>query len=122
MASPNQRTGKVFIRHGGKLLPSMPGAVLRNPAGFERKPVVGNEVYGYTEETMVPEVECELSHGADTSLKELGDINDATCTFECDSGPVYVLSNAWTAKVDELKGGDGKFKLVIHARKITEQK
>jgi len=117
----NQRTGKVYIRHGGKLLNSMPGATLRNPMGNQRNPVVGNQPYGFTEEALVPEVECQISHGADVSLKELYGIVDATCTFECDSGAVFILSNAWTAQVTDLQSQQGQFKLLIHARQCTEQ-
>jgi hypothetical protein len=122
MPSPNQLTGKVFIRVGNQLIPSRAGAILRNAMGSKRNPVVGNEVHGYTEEALAPEIECEVSHGANISLSDLWDLVDTTCTFECDSGATFVLSNAWVADVNELKGGDGTFKLMINAKRCTEQK
>lgn len=119
MASANQRTGQIYVRVGGNLLQSLPGATLKDFAGVKRTPVVGTKVHGFIEETVVPTIECEVSHGADVSVDTLMKIVDATATFECDSGPVYVLANAWVAEASELK--DGKLKVVINAKSCTEQ-
>jgi hypothetical protein len=119
MASANQRTGQVYVRVGGNLLPSLPGATLKDFAGVKRTPVVGTKVHGFMEETLVPTIECEVSHGADVSVDTLMKIVDATATFECDSGPTFVLSNAWVAEASELK--DGKLKVVINAKACVEQ-
>ena len=119
MASANQRTGQVFVRVGGNLLPSLPGATLKDFAGVKRTPVVGTKVHGFTEETLVPTIECEVSHGAELSVDTLMKLTDTTATFECDSGPTFVLANAWVAEASELK--DGKLKVVINAKTCTEQ-
>lgn len=119
MATPNQRTGQVYIRVDGNLLKSMPGAKLTGVAGAKRNAVVGNEVYGFGEEILVPTIECDISHGADVSVQKLFKIVDSTATFECDSGPIFVLSNAWVASVDEL--ADGKLKVMINAKRCVEQ-
>jgi len=119
MPSANQRTGQVYIRVGGELLKSMPGATARGLLGFKRSPVTGTQVHGFMEETVTPEIECEISHGADTSLAKLKAMTDVTATYECDSGVTFVLSNAWVAEADELK--DGKLKVKINALRCVEQ-
>jgi hypothetical protein len=116
----NIRTGKVFIRVGGEQVESLPDATLKDFMGGKRTPVVGNAVYGFTEEVVAPTIECQVAHGPSVSMKRLWDMQDVTAIFECDSGPVFVLSNAWVADVNELKAAGG-FKLVINAKKCTEQ-
>lgn len=118
MANPNQRTGQVYISLNGKQLASLPGAKLRGVVP-KRTSVIGNKVYGYTEEVMSPEIECDISHGPDVSFNELSKLTDTTATFETDSGPTWVLANAWVAEVGDL--GDGKFTLKIAAKTATER-
>lgn len=110
-----QVTGLVYIRVNGKLLRSKEGAKLENFGGKEREEVVGHSVYGYTEKVVAPAVECTLADTADTSLKEIHDITDATLTFETDTGKQYVLSHAWCENALSLsQGGDieVKFKAI----------
>lgn len=99
-----QLTGRVHIRVDGELLATQEGSKLNNPTGTEREAVVGNKVHGYIEKTVVPGVECTLSHSRALSVTRIGAITDATLTFECDTGVVYILSHAWTASVASLEG------------------
>lgn len=103
-----QVTGRVFIKVNGKLLRSKEGAKLVNIGGLERPPVVGNEVYGYTEKVVAPSVECTLVDTADLSLKEIHAIVSATVIFETDTGKTYSIRDAWCESALSLTGGEGE--------------
>jgi hypothetical protein len=98
--------GRATIKFDGRVLLTNKGAKL-NTGGVERKTVEGDVVHGYAEEVKAPFVECEVSVTKDTSLMEYNNITDATVTFECDTGQIYVLRNAWSEKPSEATGGDG---------------
>jgi hypothetical protein len=116
----NQRTGRVFINLGGTLVESLDGAKLSNFQGLERDAVTGSDIFGYKEKVVVPTIEGEIAHGAGISTTDLMSLTDDTATFECDSGPVFILSNGWMAKVTDLTGGEGKFAFTFQAKKCVE--
>lgn len=122
MPSVNQRTGRAFVKVNGNLFETMDGAKLMNIPGFERKPVVGTDVFGFTEGAAAPEIQAEFAHGSGLSVTDLYAIVDGTITFECDSGPVFILRNAWTAKVSDLTGGQGKLGVTFNGKKCEEQR
>lgn len=102
----NKVTGRVFISVNGERMRSKEGAKL-NIGGAEREAVVGDDsIHGYTEKLTAPSIEATFSHMADTDLKKLADLTDASVQFECDTGRVYVLRNAWNAKPPELSKGE----------------
>lgn len=102
-----QRLGKAFIKVDGDLLESMPGAKI-DIGGNKRDPVVGSHtVYGYAEQVQPARVEVEISVGPNTSLAKLRDITDATITFECDTGQVYIVRNAWLSETLTVTEGEG---------------
>lgn len=102
----NQVTGRAYISANGKRLASKEGARL-GLGGVDRTAVTGDGgVLGYQESTVVPFVECTIAHKADTNLKDLQGLTDTSVTFETDTGRVYKLVNAWTAKALELDRGD----------------
>lgn len=103
-----QVTGRVYIKVNGKLLRSKDGAKLSNIGAVERTPVIGHEVYGYVEKTVAPSIECTLADTADLKLKEIHAIVNATCTFETDTGKIYILREAWTESALSLTGGEGE--------------
>lgn len=121
MGSPNQRTGKVYIKINGNLYESMPGAKLTDPMGIERPEVVGTDVFGFTETAKVPTISCEFAHGSGLSLQAVAACVNETITFECDSGPTFILRNAWYASGMELTGGEGKVAAVFKGKKCEEQ-
>lgn len=102
----NQVTGRVFVSLNGARLASKEGAKL-GFGGVDREAVHGDGgVLGYSEKTAVPFIECTIAHKGDTSLKDLSAITDASITFESDTGKVYILRNAWSAKSIELDKGE----------------
>ena len=99
-------TGRAFITVAGRRLASKEGAKL-GFGNMERTAVMGDAgVLGYQEKPGLSYVECVIQHTADTSLQELGDIVDATVSFDTDTRRSYVLRNAWCAKALEMDKGE----------------
>lgn len=102
-----QRLGKAFVKSNGSLFESLPGAKI-DIGGVTRNPVVGsNSVHGYAEQVKEATVECEISFGPDTRLVEIAAMSDVTINFECDTGQVYVVRNAWLVEPPVLTEGEG---------------
>lgn len=102
-----RKLGSVKIKVDGTVLESKPGASL-DPGGTERATVMGdNEVLGFSQQPKQSKVDCEIVYGKETSLSELGEIEDATLSFECDTGQTYVVQGAWLTNTPALKGGEG---------------
>lgn len=115
-----QVTGKAIIRVDGKEIRALDGATL-NPGGEQREPVVGSgKVHGYKEETQAPEMECQVAHTADTSLKELGAITAATVMFETDTGQTHIMREAFVTDVPTLNTKDGTVNLKMSAISCEE--
>lgn len=102
-----QRLGKAFIKADSSLFETLPGAKI-DIGGVTRNPVVGaNSVHGYAEQVKEATVECEISLGPDTRLAEIAAMSDVTIKFECDTGQVYVVRNAWLVEPPVLTEGEG---------------
>jgi hypothetical protein len=100
-------TGIVKVAVNGTIQRSEIGAEL-DFGGMERTPAVGYKLYGFSEKLVPAHLKYTLFHMSDTDLLALKDIVGGTARFECDSGPIYPLTNATTVKTLRLKGGDGK--------------
>lgn len=101
--------GRAFIRVNGMTLAGMPGSSKLDPGGVERSPVVGEAGFlGYTEKPVHAEIECDIAIDANTDIDALNKTVDASVTFECDSGQVYVMRNASLAMPVKPQSGDGK--------------
>lgn len=98
--------GRATIKWDGNTLRTEKGSKL-NMGGVERKPVEGDTVHGYTEEIKAPFIDCNINLAAGDSLQEIKDITDATVCFECDTGQVYTLTNAWSSVPPEITSGEG---------------
>ena len=99
-------TGRAFIKHEGKILPTANGAKL-NYGNDERTPVIGDQgVRGYAVKPVAPQIEATIQHASDISLETLAQIKDTHITFECDSGKTFVLRNAWLASALELTANE----------------
>lgn len=106
-----QVLGRAFIYVSGKLLRTKEGAKLANISGVERKPVVGNQVDGYTESAVPPTIECTISLTKDVSLTELAKAVNETVTFEGDNGKTFVLHEAFLENAMDLTSGSGEVTL-----------
>lgn len=118
----SKKLGRVTVKADGKVLQSKSGATL-DPGGTERTTVVGDHDVGYFEKTKQSKVECEIMYGKETSLDELGAMDNVTLSFECDTGQSYVIKGAWLTDTPQLTAGDGgSVKLVFEGSKAEELK
>lgn len=102
-----QVLGRAIIKWDGKVLTSEKGAKL-NTGGVSRTGVAGDAgVYGYAEETKIPELNCTVSVTKETSLLDFNKITGATITFEADTGQTWILKDAWLQDPTEVTSGEG---------------
>jgi hypothetical protein len=98
-------TGRVFISLGGQRIRSKEGASLET-GGEEREAAMSDAgVDGPTSKVVAPKVECKINHTSSTKLSALHAFT-GTMTFETDSGRVYTLIDAWSAKPPKLEKGE----------------
>jgi len=99
--------GRAWVRYNGKLLRSNEGAKI-DLGGTARETVTGAaEVHGHFAKTMPGRVECEIPLAKGDSPEELRDIEDATITFECDTGQTYIIRNAASLTPPVITAGGG---------------
>lgn len=112
--------GRATVKVDGEVLLIDNGAKLAF-GGVTRKVVKGTEIHGYAEEAMEPSVEVAATVDKDSSLKAWADIADATVTFECDTGQVYILKNAWLENPPEVTAGEGGRVPLKFVAKVCEE-
>lgn len=102
-----KQLGIAQITVGSMLLDSEAGATI-DIGGTVRTPVIGgNKVLGFSESIKEAVVECVISVGANTSLSDLRAIAGVTVHFACDTGQVYVITNACLAEPPKATAGEG---------------
>lgn len=115
-----KKLGIVRIKVNAALLESLPGASI-NIGGVTRKAVTGgNRMLGYTEEITPAEVECEVAMGVGTSLVEMGKWADVQLNFECDTGQVYTVRDAFVVEPPKATAGEGKATLKFSGQPADE--
>ena len=117
----NQVTGIVRIKVDGQLLESKEGAKLSGFNVEREEQLSAFGVAGYSEKPVAPKIECTLIHKGSTSLTALAAITDATVNFECDTGKVYVLQQAWVANSMELSANGGEVPVTFTGLRVEEQ-
>jgi hypothetical protein len=101
------RLGKAWIKVNGELLESMPAAKL-DVGGYDRDPVIGaTVVLGFSEKVHPASVECEISVGKDTRVLDMNKWVSESITFECDTGQVFVIRDAFVQSPPVLTAEDG---------------
>jgi hypothetical protein len=112
--------GKATIKVDGDTLETEQGATL-DPGGVVRNPKVGDHVFGYTEVPKEAMIEGSVFMSESTSLEKFRQITDATVTFICDTGQVYILKHAWLVEPPVVTGGDtGTVRLKFAAQPAEE--
>jgi lipopolysaccharide export LptBFGC system permease protein LptF len=115
-----QLLGRASIKYNGKLLRTEKGAKI-NTGGVKRKGQEGDTVLGFSEETAIPFVECEVAVAKGDSLLDLNKVTAATITFEADTGQTWILKDAWLTDPTEATAGDGgKVKLKFEGMSCEE--
>lgn len=113
--------GRATVKVDGDVLLIDNGAKF-NLGGVTRKIVKGTEVHGFAEESVEPSIEVVATVNGKTSLARWGKIENATVTFEADTGQIWSLANAWLEAPPEVTAGEGgKVTLKFVAAKAEEQ-
>lgn len=103
-----QVTGVCIIKIDGNTYRTKPGASIKF-GGIERKPQYGDgRLIGYAEEPVAAEVSGTLTHTGDTDVQALVDSSNVTLVFQCDSGPNYIVREAFLTTPPTLTGGEGE--------------
>ncbi len=104
-----QLFGRAFIAIDGNRISSIPGTGKISLGLPERTAKMSDTGFaGYTEAPKNAVVTCDINVDATTDLIAIGNTVDATITFECDTGQIYIVRNAAHAQDLELQSGDGK--------------
>jgi len=109
-----QYFGRAKITADGLLLDTEKGAKL-DLGGAVRKERAGSHRVGYSEELKPAAVECEIGLTKDTPIEKLRNLTGATVQFQCDTGQVFMIRNAFNAEpfaLTEGEGGKVKLRLV----------
>jgi hypothetical protein len=116
-------TGRIEIRVNGQLMLNKPGAKALGIGGFERKPVMGDTgLHGETEEPSPASCEFTMTDTNEVSLDWLGNVRDATLTFEAaNNGKVYVLRHAFCKNNLEVTAGEGEVPVIFYGPAWEEQ-
>lgn len=104
--SASRRFGKAIIKLGSNRLETMSGATL-DPGGDVATTQIGsNEILGPSYAPKQSRLECTVSQGPNTSLKDFKAGEMVSFAFECDTGQVYSCGRAWLTDTPQL-GNDG---------------
>jgi len=112
--------GRAVIKWNGRVLNTKKGSTI-DLGGVSRESKTGAlGVAGFSEGDNPAKVECEVYLGVGTSAAEVGRIDDATVTFEADTGQTYVISPAWVTETITISESDGTFKVTFEGRPAEE--
>lgn len=117
--NPHRKFGKAKIRVNGIELNTQPGATL-DVGGDQRETVVGSHaVAGFIEKPKQSRLECTAIIGRGTSIKDLN-FDDASYSFECDTGQIYAVRNAWSVETTTIDSGSGTARLALEGMAAEE--
>ncbi len=105
-----QYLGRVLLRLNGQPLYSEKGAKL-TLGGVKREPINLQYAFGYSEDGEPAKVECTTALAKGMSLQTLRTSVDAVLQFECDTGQIYVINNAYLTESPEISSDKGKVTL-----------
>ena len=97
--------GQATLRINGQVYESEDDATLK-PGGFNNTPRMIGQKFHYSQTTLAASVVCKIPVTAETSLRELQEMNEAEVTFESDTGKTFIVRNAAQTRDLELTGGD----------------
>lgn len=110
MANPNKVMGQARIRVNGQEMITAPKATLEL-GGITRDSVEADGRAGFFSEKSSPsKMECEVIVTPGLSISALN-FDDATVTFEADTGQVFVIGHGYSSETPSVN--DGKCKLTI---------
>ena len=111
MPNPNKVWGQVRIKIDGAVLDTE-GKSSLEPGGTMREAVQADFKAGFhTESTVESKVTCSVLLTAGVSVTALQEIDDATVTFEADTGQTYVIRHAYCS--NKVSASEGKAQLEL---------
>lgn len=113
MANKNRVVGQCKVTANGKLFET-DGSTTMDLGGPKREPVQGDHQAGAFRETTEPsKTDLTILLKADTSLKDIQDMDNVTLVNRLDIGTTYQVSSAYCAEVISFSTSDGKAKVVM---------
>ncbi len=108
MANKNQVFGQATIKADGIVFDSDKGATL-DVGGTGRESVEGDhDASGFQESTKPSKLDYSAFIKPGTSVTDLSNIDNATITFEADTGQVWMIRGAYHAEPPVINQSDGK--------------
>lgn len=108
MANPNQVVGQARVKVDGDTLETKSGATLELGGAVRTAQRGDYQAGAFSEETAESKLTCTLLVKRGTRLTSLRNIDNATITFEADTGQVYIIRNAYLADAISLAAsGEG---------------
>lgn len=99
-------TGVVVLKINGRSIRSQDGASLKLGGKTRTARMADGQIVGFSAMPVPSEVTAELLHTSIADVDAINALEDGTLSFECDSGPVYTVSNAFCTTPPEIKGGE----------------
>lgn len=108
MANPNQVFGQARIKVDGETIDTKPGASLEL-GGPVRSAQRGDYNAGsFSEETTESKLTATLQVKRGTRVTDIRNIDNATITFQADTGQTYIVRNGYCADgITVTSGGEG---------------
>lgn len=104
----NQVLGQARIKVDGELFETDKQATL-DLGGTMREAVQGDYQAGaFTAGTKESKLDCSILLKAGTNVARLRDIDNATITFEADTGQVFIIRNAYSVEPPVINQSEGK--------------
>lgn len=108
MANPNQVVGQAKIKVDGDTLETKSGATLELGGPVRTAQRGDYQAGAFSEETAESKLTCTLLVKGRTRITSLRDIDNATVTFEADTGQVFIIRNAYLAdNISLAAAGEG---------------
>ncbi|RHW17204.1 hypothetical protein D1610_11685 [Sphingomonas gilva] len=120
MANRNKVLGQARVKYDGELLET-DGQSQMELGGPVRTAVRGDYQAGaFSEATAESKLTANVLIKAGLSLVGLRNIDNATVTFEADTGQTYIVRNAYVADVISFSSGEGKAAVVFQGPPAEE--
>ncbi|PAL25474.1 phage tail tube protein [Sphingopyxis sp. GW247-27LB] len=108
MANPNQVVGQATIKVDGDTLETKAGATLELGGPVRTAQRGDYQAGAFSEETVESKLTCTLLVKRNTRITNLREIDNATVTFNADTGQVFIMRQAYCAdNISLAAAGEG---------------
>lgn len=120
MANPNQVVGQARIKVDGDTLDTDGESTLELGGPIREAQRGDYQAGAFSEKTAESKLTTKILVKRGTSLTALSAIDNATVTFQADTGQTFIIRNAYVAEVISLSTSDGKADLVFQGPPAEE--